>query len=102
MHLCHLSASKLSTLLILVILAGVFVACAKAGDNPSSVAQAMDGKALLESRCIQCHGVDRVTTTTKSQEAWRENVEAMVLRGAKLNDQEKDVLVAYLAAEYGQ
>jgi mono/diheme cytochrome c family protein len=102
MHLRNLGVSKLSALLILVILAGIFVACAKAGDNPSSVVQTMDGQALLESRCIQCHGVDRVTTTTKSPEAWRENVESMVQRGAKLNDQEKDVLVAYLAAEYGQ
>lgn len=93
---------KWAAVLILVFVVGALAACGASGDNPGSEAQVMSGQALLETRCIQCHSLDTVTNTTKTPDGWHENVENMVLRGARLNEQEIEVLVAYLAAEYGR
>jgi mono/diheme cytochrome c family protein len=102
MQLRDFGGWKLCAVLMLVVLAGVLAACGQSGDNPSTAAQVMSGQALLEARCVQCHGVDRVTNTTKTVDGWQASVDSMVMRGATLNAQEIEVLVAYLAEEYGQ
>jgi mono/diheme cytochrome c family protein len=83
---------------VLVIL--VLAAC---GGQSSDMGggETMDGEALLQDRCTQCHGLDRITSASKTQEEWQANVERMVQKGAELNDQEIEVLVAYLAETYG-
>jgi uncharacterized Fe-S center protein len=61
----------------------------------------VDGATLLEERCTQCHGLERVTSVNKTEAEWQATVENMIERGAELNDQETEVLVAYLAETYG-
>ena len=64
-----------------------------------------DGKTLLASRCVICHGLERVVPTRKTQEEWQESVERM--RGymldqrMPLSDQERDLMVNYLAQHFG-
>ncbi len=60
-----------------------------------------DGAALLQERCSVCHSLDRVRGARKGREAWEQTVDRMIRRGAQLNEEERAVLIAYLAREYG-
>ncbi len=58
------------------------------------------GKALVESRCTTCHGINNITIAKYSREVWTTTVDRMVLAGAVLNDQQKSDIIDYLAATY--
>jgi cytochrome c5 len=62
--------------------------------------KALDGKALVEERCTQCHGLDRVTGASKTEEEWKTTVERMVGKGADLDAQEQEAVIEYLSATY--
>ncbi len=61
-----------------------------------------DGEVLLEERCVDCHGLGRVTDVQKSREGWESTVERMVGYGARLTEDETSVLIDYLVAAYGE
>lgn len=82
-----------------------FVAACEGEQTPSdsgSGDQNVEAQALLQERCTQCHGLDRVTSQSKTAAEWQQTVDSMVARGAQLNAEETEVLVAYLAEAYGQ
>ncbi|MGC9358138.1 MAG: hypothetical protein ACP5GX_09730 [Anaerolineae bacterium] len=81
------------TLMVLAVL--TLVAC---GGTSSETPQ---GEVLLEERCTECHALDRVTQVEQTRAEWQATVEDMIARGATLNDEEKGVLVDYLAENYG-
>ncbi len=60
----------------------------------------LDGKTLLEERCIACHTLDRVESASKSAAGWGLNVREMVGKGAELNASEQEVLIDYLSITY--
>jgi cytochrome c5 len=60
-----------------------------------------DGAALLEERCTVCHGLDRTTSARKTREQWEQTVVRMVSKGAELNEEEQEILIAYLTETYG-
>jgi competence protein ComEA len=60
-----------------------------------------DGKELVETVCDQCHGLKDVTDLRKTSQEWRDIVQDMVARDAPLLDDEVDVVVAYLAKNFG-
>jgi cytochrome c5 len=62
--------------------------------------QAPDPKAILESACTSCHGLDFVTEHHKDRAGWEFTVSTMISRGADLNPDEAKVVVDYLAATY--
>ena len=59
-----------------------------------------DGETLLKERCRECHSLDRITTSSKSAEGWETNVDRMILRGASLDDLEREALIQYLTETY--
>lgn len=59
--------------------------------------QAVDGAALLESRCSVCHSADKPKQVKKTREEWEATVGRMVSKGARLTEQEKKALVDYLS-----
>ena len=61
----------------------------------------IDGEALLQQRCTACHNLNRVTNKSWSLEQWEQNVSEMVGKGARLNAEEKEVLIKYLTENYG-
>lgn len=69
--------------------------------GPTSPPPSIDGEALLQQRCTICHNLNRVTNKSWSQQQWEQIVSDMVRRGTQLNTEEKDVLVKYLAENYG-
>lgn len=81
------------TLMVLAVL--TLVACGGAST------ESPQGEVLLEERCTECHALDRVTQVEQTRAEWQATVEDMIEKGATLNDEEKGVLVDYLAENYG-
>jgi cytochrome c5 len=71
---------------------------------PSSTATAaLTGEQLVAERCDSCHGSpDRIAEKKWTKEEWTQEVDDMIAeQGAKLNAQEKVVVIDYLTATYG-
>jgi mono/diheme cytochrome c family protein len=86
-------------ILALLVLSTLVAACG-AQQGGSSGSGTLDGKALVEERCSVCHGLDRVTSASKSRAEWQANVERMVEQGADLNAAEQEAVIEYLAEAY--
>gem|GEM_PF-470826 len=86
-----------------VILAGVILlsGCAQSQPAGETGGAAIDGEALLQDRCTQCHTLDRVMNKSESADWWEQVVTNMVGKGAVLNADEQTALVEYLSATYG-
>jgi cytochrome c553 len=56
---------------------------------------------LMNRACTKCHGVDRVQSARKAEEAWRVTLVDMRERGAELSDEELERLVEWLARVWG-
>lgn len=57
--------------------------------------------ALVEERCTDCHGLSTVTNASYTEEEWASTVARMIGLGADLNDQEAELVIQYLADNYG-
>jgi len=95
----------LLSILILVLVSGALLtACGTTttAAPPSTVPPVVtaDGKTLLESRCTVCHNLDRVTSSHKTTADWTATVQKMIGKGAKLNAQEQQLVINYLAQTY--
>ena len=94
--------------LFLLVLTLIITACTPstspaASDNSSSavpVDASLDGKALVETRCTQCHVLEKISTQAKSMEGWTTTVDRMIGKGAKINEAEKEAVITYLAETY--
>jgi hypothetical protein len=62
---------------------------------------APNGATLLETRCSVCHSADKPKQSKKTSQQWEQTVTRMISKGAKLTDDEKAMLVDYLAKTYG-
>ncbi|MEA5077253.1 MAG: hypothetical protein VB013_01665 [Anaerolineaceae bacterium] len=65
-----------------------------------TTAATLDGKNLLEARCVSCHTLARVASAKGDAAQWQQVVDLMVQKGAQLNADEEKVLVEYLAANF--
>jgi mono/diheme cytochrome c family protein len=63
-----------------------------------------DGEKLVESHCVLCHDLGRVTTVARSKEEWNNTVSNMMARaGTNMASQEEILTMAsYLAANFGK
>ena len=86
---------------LLLMFGTLLVSCGTGGaaTNPS-VGSTLDGQTLMQQRCSVCHSLDRVTSAHKTIGQWTTSVQRMIARGAQLNSQEEQTLVAYLATNY--
>ncbi|UCF60876.1 MAG: hypothetical protein JSV37_14130 [Anaerolineaceae bacterium] len=69
--------------------------------EPTTPPSSIDGESLLQQKCTGCHNLNRVTSKAWSLQQWEQNVTDMIRRGARLNAEEKEALVEYLAETYG-
>ncbi len=60
-----------------------------------------DGKAIATEFCQDCHRLTNLTKAHKTQDEWRDTVSTMVGRGARITDDKVDMLVVYLAKNFG-
>ena len=73
-----------------------FGACAQAQDLPEG-----KGKALVRTACSQCHSLDVVIGQPRSREGWTDVVSQMVGNGAVLSDDDFNLVIDYLATNFG-
>jgi mono/diheme cytochrome c family protein len=59
------------------------------------------GKALVQTACSQCHGIDVIVGQPRSREEWGEVVSRMVGNGAQLSDDDYNLVIEYLATHLG-
>jgi cytochrome c5 len=99
------------TMMLLVLLLGALLAAcsgakeetiAPTTEQEEAVPVTLDGKALLEERCISCHDLGRVERVRKTEEEWKATVERMVGKGARLSQAEQEQVIQYLAETYPQ
>ena len=60
-----------------------------------------DGKAIVEKSCSVCHELTNLTNAAKSEDDWRDAVQVMMERGASVRNDKVDILVKYLAKNFG-
>lgn len=100
-HYLNKQPISLISILLLTLLIGTLLAsCGTSNSNPASSGGSSAGQTLPQDRCSVCHSADRVTAAHKTADQWTITVERMVARGAQLNAQEQQTLIAYLAANY--
>jgi mono/diheme cytochrome c family protein len=59
------------------------------------------GRDIIAVACTQCHRAGPITQLRMGEEAWRQQVYNMVLRGAQIGPDEIDDVVKYLATNFG-
>jgi mono/diheme cytochrome c family protein len=74
---------------------------AASGSPQPDERQKEQADALLQRACSSCHGIDLTTNRPRSRDEWTDVVSRMVGNGAQLNDDEYNLLIEYLATQYG-
>jgi cytochrome c5 len=60
-----------------------------------------EGKAIATENCQACHKLTNLTKAHKNLDDWKETVQTMIDRGANVPPEKVDVLVQYLAKNFG-
>jgi hypothetical protein len=60
------------------------------------------GQAKVQLACAPCHAITVVTSARKSEAEWDRTIGAMKTRGARISDDDYDVILDYLIAKFGQ
>jgi mono/diheme cytochrome c family protein len=71
-----------------------------AASSPTSLPPGK-GKAIVQRTCVSCHALKVVTTKRATKEQWSAVINLMLSKGADLDDDEVDVVVDYLAKNFG-
>jgi cytochrome c5 len=60
-----------------------------------------DGRRILETSCVSCHSLDKVTAQHNDKAVWEERIKMMRGYGATLDDKDLSVLLDYLVKNFG-
>ena len=60
-----------------------------------------EGKQLVERSCAKCHTLEGIVNARLSKERWAYVIDDMVLRGAEGTDVELNLMIEYLAKNFG-
>jgi len=60
-----------------------------------------DGKAIATEFCQDCHKLSNLSASRKTPDDWHDTVQTMMDRGARLPQDKFDILVQYLAKNFG-
>jgi cytochrome c5 len=83
-----------------VVLTLVVAGALAAQTQPSSSNDDDKGKALVQSKCTKCHGLEEVEAANLDKASWKDTIEFMRTKGADLKDDEVNVIVNYLVKTY--
>ena len=90
--------SKLNLILITIIiffLAGLVLVTPHKSEG-------VDAKALFESKCKLCHSIEKPKSKKKSSDGWKNTVMRMKnVNGCPISDDEAEIIIKYLAENYG-
>lgn len=59
------------------------------------------GKAVVESKCKQCHSLKNITKQHQDVKWWAGTLDKMVERGLEIEPDEQDQVLKYLAKNFG-
>jgi len=59
------------------------------------------GKDVFASVCSECHALDQATNQKKPRAGWQATVDSMVAKGAAITQEQSQVIVDYLAKNFG-
>jgi competence protein ComEA len=76
-------------------LALFFAAAAAWGQLPDN-----PGKAETQRACKECHEIERSIAPRQDRTAWGTTVDKMIALGAKISDQDYDIILDYLAKSF--
>jgi mono/diheme cytochrome c family protein len=65
-------------------------------------ADANDAKALFEKKCSACHTFNKAISKKKTPAEWEKTVKGMIVKGAKITEEEARAITDYLAKNYGK
>ena len=85
---------------LMVVLIAIAVGCSQAPPpepTATPVPTVHPGKAIVSSKCISCHDLDRVTNYKNDLDGWTMTVDRMILVGATLSDEQRESAIDYLA-----
>lgn len=69
--------------------------------SSSGSSTTIDAKALVESKCITCHSLDRISSAKMSESEWASTVNRMTKKGnIDFSADEKAAIAKYLADTY--
>jgi mono/diheme cytochrome c family protein len=91
--------------LLLCLVAAGFGGCAVVEPSPGAALAlpAGEGRTILERECLNCHELDALELFRDfyGREQWRSLVVTMRQNGAEVDDEQVEVLAAYLARHFG-
>ncbi|MDZ4160145.1 MAG: hypothetical protein U1B80_10215 [Anaerolineaceae bacterium] len=64
--------------------------------QPPAVTEAIDVEALILEKLNGCHTIARVLGASKTREQWEVTLDRMIGKGAKINEEEKQIIIDYL------
>lgn len=59
------------------------------------------GREIVERTCSQCHSLETVLRSRLGRKQWEARIDEMIAKGAKLSDEDIDVVADYLATHFG-
>jgi len=91
----NMSMNNIYRLVIIFLLAAlVLVGC---GSKETVAPTPHPGQALVQTKCSTCHTLAQVDNAKYSREMWQATVDRMVLAGMQITDEQKELIVDYLA-----
>ncbi|MGZ4996577.1 MAG: cytochrome c [Methylobacter sp.] len=88
----------------LILLLSFFAATATAGESQIFLKD-RPGKNQVVTQCAMCHSLDYITVHAKilDRAGWEKTVGKMInVMGAPINDADKQIIIDYLAQNYGK
>ncbi len=101
--------------LLIFLLALVVPACTRESTSPTSKSNrtktseqekkraeseppGSKGELLVKERCTRCHNLGLIQSATFDRAGWERTVDHMIKLGAKLNEEEREVVIDYLSS----
>lgn len=87
--------------LAIVVVAFAALAAPPARSDPGAVLPDGSGRAAVERACSTCHSLENITRTHRTRAQWESKIDEMIARGARITDEDIDVIAGYLAEYFG-
>ena len=92
-----LNFDSMKQTLATILTAFLLAASVQAQDLPDGA-----GKDLVEKVCTVCHDAARIISKKWTKEEWNTLIDKMAARGAMASDEEFEIIVTYLAKNFGK
>jgi len=91
----------ISIILLMILVTLIIVSCGSPSTPEATATPTVHpGKAIVSSRCIGCHELNRIENASFDRQGWELTVDRMVLNGAQLSEEQVGLAVEYLAQSY--